>query len=408
MNLKIERKNFNVIKALMSIYVLHPSPPVSISDLESYQMGILTGLTKILGNIDILENLIKTKSKIDEITDETIWDNAKHFTNPYELIHSPCEYGKLSIASHVPLSRSYFKMIEMIDLLGLFSSMPTKTLITTHIAEGPGGFIEALFKKCEKSDSFTISTAHAITLKSTNSHIPGWKRSRDWLSTHPTVKINYGEDGTGDILKLANIKKFVDTVGISSSHIVTADGGFDFSTDFSNQETLATPLIMASLLIGLQVQAVGGAMIFKIFDTNTQLNYDILFILCHLYNRVAFVKPSTSRLANAEKYVAAFGFRSIPPNLLNKICKILTGVIQCYSINKTVISLFNMKLPDGFLKRMETYNSIFAKQQIDNINATLELINMSTVEATEKKIELRKEQTNVCKKWCEKYGELMR
>ena len=41
-----------------------------------------------------------------------------------------------------------------------------------------------------------------------------------------------GYDKTGDIYKIINIFNFVNTVGKNSCDIVTADGGFDFTSDF--------------------------------------------------------------------------------------------------------------------------------------------------------------------------------
>ena len=52
------------------------------------------------------------------------------------------------VASYSPLSRSYFKMIELLKTFRL--EMDSKPIRSFHLAEGPGGFIEALCKvrKC--------------------------------------------------------------------------------------------------------------------------------------------------------------------------------------------------------------------------------------------------------------------
>ena len=52
----------------------------------------------------------------NKIFDSKDWDKVKKFSNEYELIHIPNKRNKSdSIALYQPLSRSYFKMIEIID-----------------------------------------------------------------------------------------------------------------------------------------------------------------------------------------------------------------------------------------------------------------------------------------------------
>ena len=59
--------------------------------------------------------LCDIKHRID--IKEREWDAMKRYTNPYEYIHSVVPNKRKSIASNKPLSRSYFKMIE---LMGFF------------------------------------------------------------------------------------------------------------------------------------------------------------------------------------------------------------------------------------------------------------------------------------------------
>lgn len=50
-----------------------------------------------------------------KITDkEKQWDVFKKYTNPFEYIHTIIPLKKKSVSKHKPLSRSYFKMIEII------------------------------------------------------------------------------------------------------------------------------------------------------------------------------------------------------------------------------------------------------------------------------------------------------
>ena len=91
------------------------------------------------------DTLLGIKNKIDNSPIKE-WDRAKKLTNPYELIYIPSRKMKHeSIANYEPLSRSYFKMWEMIHKHGLISNkFINKPMSIVNIAEGPGGFIEAL------------------------------------------------------------------------------------------------------------------------------------------------------------------------------------------------------------------------------------------------------------------------
>ena len=53
---------------------------------------------------------------------ENEWDIAKRYSNPCEYIHSLIPGKKKSIAKKKPLSRSYFKMVELVYFFKLDAS----------------------------------------------------------------------------------------------------------------------------------------------------------------------------------------------------------------------------------------------------------------------------------------------
>ena len=77
--------------------------------------------------------------------------------------------------------------------------------------------------------------------------------------------------------------------------IITADGGFDFSSDFNNQEKLACNLIFAEICFAILTQKKGGNFIIKFFDIFTLASVDLLYILSCFYTNIAITKPCTSR-----------------------------------------------------------------------------------------------------------------
>ena len=97
-------------------------------------------------NFDNLSKSLKfylnsMKKKIDDIILD--WDIYKKYTNPFEYIHSIISpQQKISISKLKPLSRSFYKMIELYNLFN-FSEDYMQEIKSFHLAEGPGGFIEA-------------------------------------------------------------------------------------------------------------------------------------------------------------------------------------------------------------------------------------------------------------------------
>ena len=63
--------------------------------------------------------LTKIKENINNISNE--WDNYKKITNPYEYIHTQIKNKKLSVCNFKPISRSFFKLIEISNVFNIFT-----------------------------------------------------------------------------------------------------------------------------------------------------------------------------------------------------------------------------------------------------------------------------------------------
>ena len=62
-------------------------------------------------NPSLKKYIEKIKSLIDENIDE--WDNIKKYTNTYEFIHTNIPGQKYSVSKIKPISRAFFKLIEI-------------------------------------------------------------------------------------------------------------------------------------------------------------------------------------------------------------------------------------------------------------------------------------------------------
>ncbi len=334
--------------------------------------------------------LNNVKRQID--ADYNTWDHVKKYTNPYEFIHTTIPNTKHSVSKLKPLSRSFYKMIEISHLLHIFDDFTNKNITTFHLAEGPGGFIEATaYLRNNSNDHY-----YGMTLLNSDPNVPGWHKSRKLLDTH-NITIEAGPTGTGDLLEVENLQYCYETYN-NKMEIITADGGFDFSIDFNEQETLATKLLFAQVSFAISMQAVNGHFILKIFDVFTKTTSDIIYLLSTLYKQVFIVKPNTSRLANSEKYIVCKYFKGIQTTLMNKI-------IQEYPKLKTmpyISSILDFDLDYIYINKLEEYNSIFGQQQIENIVSTINII--SCKNKNEKIDTLKKNCIQRCIQWCEKYG----
>lgn len=340
--------------------------------------------------------LYEIKNKIKGFEQE--WDFFKKYTNPYEFINTLIPGKNKCISKYKPLSRSYFKMVEILrffffdyhnmnvqndcDLKIPPSTLlfPNKSAIRTfHLAEGPGGFIEAMVNlRKNRNDLYvgmTILDDSSVDHSHNDTNIPGWKKSDHFIRSNPNVRIETGADGTGNILSLENLIHCRELYG-SSMDFITADGGFDFSADFNQQETNIASLLFAQMCYAICLQKQGGHFVLKLFDTFMEHTLDILYILSSVYKKVYITKPQTSRYANSEKYLVCKNF--IFPNDVHMFPYIKAAFQKMIdkSYQKLHISRFlgNLNISTFFLYRIEEYNAIFGQQQIENIYQTIILI----------------------------------
>jgi len=253
---------------------------------------------------ELVHNEIEELKESIQPYDRTeLWDIAKRITNPYELISTYSSRLTLPKSSCCirPLSRSFFKMVELLTQLQFFDRHKDPKLKSLHICEGPGGFIEA-FHYMAESKKHRITSSHAMSLKSTNQMIPGWRRATQFLQTHPMVHLIYGPTKTGNIYEPCNQEECVSVTGPVGAHLVTSDGGFDFSEDFQNQEKTIIRLLVSSSIILLRSVAKEGDIILKLFDCNSQVSRDLIYLLASCFKSWTLYKPITSRPCNSEWY----------------------------------------------------------------------------------------------------------
>lgn len=370
----------------MSLYYINNQIPIlnlDYIDLKYCEKEILISTT-------LNTYIQQMKKEIDNCKDE--WDYVKKYANPYEFVHTKIPGHRQAICKYQPISRSFFKLYEILDVLSFSDLYKNKKLNSLHLAEAPGGFIEALHYFSSKKN-ININESVGLSLHATGNSVPSW--NKNYIKSYNNVHIEKGINNC-DLTSSENflylIKKYK-----HKFELITADGGFDFSGDFNNQETLSQPLILAEVLFALYFQKKNGCFVLKIFDCFTRLSVELIYILCSMYDKVYVYKPHTSRLANSEKYIVCKFYKNTERNrelLKSLIPKILDN---CSNIS----SILNFDIPLLFLNKLEEINAILGQQQLETISNTLSIINNDFQK--EKLSSLKDTNISKCLQWCKKH-----
>jgi hypothetical protein len=354
--------------------------------------------TDISNNIFIsktLHNYItELKKQIDQYNNE--WDNIKRYINPYEFIHTKIPGERFAICKYIPVSRSFFKLIEIYHCFTINKYINNIKPKSLHLAEAPGGFIEAtsFYTKIHNIE-YDLMVGISLLNKNDNS-TPLWnngafdKYKSVILENNPDSNYDMTDYNTFNYLK----KKYADTY----FNIITADGGFDFSSDFNNQEIQSQPLILAEILYAISFQEIGGIFILKMFDCFTLLTVQYLYLLTSFYEKVYIYKPNTSRLANSERYIICINYINTLENRNNFIKVIPELLSNSYKLK----SILKIDIPLYFYQRIEEINAILGQQQLEAISSTISLITHKTQK--EKLVNLKENNIQKCIAWCTKHN----
>jgi hypothetical protein len=255
-------------------------------------------------------------------------------------------------------------------------------------------------RNCDGS-SHEKDAYYGMTLVDDDEHVPGWKKSQEFIRQNPALQIVRGADDTGDVLAVDNLaSNFLHHR--NSVDLVTGDGGFDFSSDFLNQESTAAELVFAQVAHGVLIQKMGGNMVIKLFDAFTRPTVEVIYFLTGLYAKVYIIKPNTSRYANSERYLICKGF------LLEDSSPLLPFLSDSFrrisaARGEKMVGIFDTEVPHHFLSRLEEYNAIIGQQQIETICATLQLVTAPYSQRGDKIDQLKRSNIIRCVQWCTKH-----
>lgn len=351
----------------------------------------LKNISNQICSFSLSKYLIDTKKKIDTVS--YLWDTMKIYTNPYEFIHTNVPNHQNSVSKYKPISRAFFKLLEIYNLFNILDY--ERPINTFHLAEGPGGFIEAtLFLRNEPKDNY-----YGMTLIDKNTSVPGWKKSKNFLEKFTNISLEEGADKTGNLFNEENFK-FCSQKYSNSIDIITGDGGIDFSDDYNDQENLASRLIITQIFYALSMQKIGGTFVLKMFDIFNKCSVDAIYLLSLYYEKVYIVKPYTSRYANSEKYVVCLNYiKPLTTNLKIKFWSILK-ILKSIDFKKyNISSILDIKQNLYFMNNIKEVNIILGQRQIENILFTIKMIKNKD-KYNEKISKFKSNNIQRCIKWC--------
>jgi len=298
---------------------------------------------------------------------------VKKNIHEYEYVYTSSYYKK-NVTSFSPISRSYFKLKEIL----VDYKIQAKNQTIACLAEAPGGFIQCLL------ETYSDIKIHGITLVSDDDKIPYWNKI---LLKHKQIQFHTGIKQNGDIYDLHNVLSMIHKIGKNSCSLITGDGGIDNSADYNNQEFNSHQLIFSEIFMALNLQSEKGTFICKFFDMFLKETISLLYLLYISYDSVIIHKPHMSRSSNSEKYILCQGFKGYNKENVNYMMR---------HFGKNDLNLDISKL---FLDEIYEFNEKYTQEQIKSIQKGIHIIESNQINYNP----LPKQITKSLE-WCHKYN----
>ena len=308
------------------------------------------------------------KNKIESL-DENVWIRIRKYINIYESPSENYQQQYTRQKKHNPISRAYYKLKEI-----LIDFKINCNCNSFHIAESPGGFIQAVIEYKNKKYCFNDKNkCYTVSLEKNNYDIPSYHNS---IINNIFVKIlnkSINDSFNGDVTNIKNMMIMIEYFKKNNIQLsfITADGGINDSDNFNDKEINHINLIFSEIVLGLSVLENNGTFVIKIFDIYTKSMKHIIYLLSYLFESVYITKPLTSRCTNSEKYIVCNKFkkeRFCPiSNTLFKVC------IDINDNNGVIYSLFDC-IPNSIFNMLYQYNEYISKIQAYYITQTLDFI----------------------------------
>lgn len=347
------------------------------------QMGFHSFLHRTKNSMSITKNL-ETKNKFYYIVNpfeeviEDYKDDISSLTKTFLNVKDDPDV----------LSRAFYKLWE---ILYMFDIANNKNMTFATLAEGPGGFVQAIiqYRKKYKFDinndkifNITIHPEKGQNIMMNKTFMGYYKKNNPNLicqfktCTKNTAK-KYTGKSNGDLTELKTINLFQKEIASKSTGVdlVTADGGFLW-TDENYQEQEAYKLILGEIITALKVLNKDGSFVLKIFESFTSTTNKMIYILGSFFKEMYIYKPYFSRDSNSEKYLVCKGFKyAFKSKEVSSKVSILEKALTKMESNLFVNDIFpEFDLPDEFINKIKFININIANNQQIMINKIITYI----------------------------------
>jgi 23S rRNA U2552 (ribose-2'-O)-methylase RlmE/FtsJ len=210
-----------------------------------------------------------------------------------QVVHPHRAAGELGIGSlsSVELHECGYKAFAAY-IPDLLANARLDKLVSVHLCEAPGGFIDRTSKWCK---TLSIGTHSWLA----TSHAEGEPFSSHLLS-----------EESGQIIADTNLLDAETTEKVR--HRLSSEQVW-FITGDCNEETEQTvlPLIFTQVYIGLDVLEKGGLFILKIMDFYQHGTKLLLWLLFNVFKHISIEKPKVSACCSSSKYLICCSFNKI-------------------------------------------------------------------------------------------------
>ena len=292
-------------------------------------------ISKLLNNtkkfeypkLDILYNLIRINLKIRD----HIVKNNKIFYKTNLLVDTArkgmAKY--LTSENNKKISNGFVKLYEIIKTFNLIPK--GENINAFHLAEAPGQFINCIKHYIETKRKNIKYNWYANALNPNNKEVKKifgdvFNDAYNFMKNNPKKWI-WGEDDTGDITRINNIKYFKNFIKKQNfdCNLVTGDIGTNKETNLINLVKLEYYQIVNAInLCSIDTNIVlksflplVGNNIESIKLNSVYISYYYLLYL--LFDKLYFFKPSSSKQSSAEIYIIGINFIGIKQSLLDKL-----------------------------------------------------------------------------------------
>lgn len=467
----------DIVNIRLRKFRFEPNGIYAVGNLESYTMEVDKSYALPPANLDLgqIQINLRASNTLPELNTEAYGDPAilnqkkdkmnpyqklwedyiKYFNNPYELLDNE-HYNRESIIKfkhewsrdskswvptgeetgidYRPFSRAYYKLTEVMHDFTVLEAWQIKPMHIMNLAEGPGGFIQAIIDARGNLASAVEDKYLAITLKKPDAK----SKIKDWDSDPKAsayfnimrekgkkIDTTYGyipQDGqmvasNGDLTN-PEIIRWLTAQYPDGADLITADGGIAVGEDYNYQEMINSKLIYSEIVSAIANQKVGGTFILKVFDIYTDLSVQYLQLLSYFYETINITKPLTSRPANSEKYVVAQGFKGwIGKDKEATVNALLKGLddwnaMEAENLEPTanfteqgffVYGILDIPIDPEYQVRIKENNEEFMRRQMAKIDEGVNWAESGVIKNADFQKNIKTNQKPVALGWCQKY-----